>query len=340
MRYKNVQLHNFDEAVPLEGASAVLLERIPREVGARIRESSAAQFQRAACCEIRFVSEGGRPATVTLSSPDGPGTAYVYYGDFPFGQVQLDKDPLPVTIEPRHPWFLQNSKVELGATSFYSRVWRILLHGSRICLHGIEGEAIRPPEPGETPERTYLAYGTSITFGEAASAPDVTYVKQAAWHLGMDVLNLGAAGSAHCEPALADYIADRKDWDVASLCISINMLNQGVTLREYSDKAAYMAHTVAARNPDKPVICIGLFPSFADFGVAWPDRHPAATAQEYRTALKRVVDTSGLPNLHYVDGRTLLTRYDGLSHDLLHPNHQGMIEIGRRLSDVIRSVMK
>jgi lysophospholipase L1-like esterase len=339
MLYKNVHLHNFEEAAPLPGASTVVLERIPREVSSRLRESTKFQFQRAGCSEIRFVSDGGSPATITLSSLDGPSTAYVYYGDFPCRQYQLDETPLPIRIEPQHPWLLTHDQVRLGELPFSTKVWRILLHGSRICLHDIEGEAIRPPKPDETPGLTYLAYGTSITFGEYASAPDVTYVKQAAWHMGMDVLNLGAAGSAHCEPELADYIADRKDWDVASLCVSINMLNQGVSLQEYADKAAYMAHTIAGRHPGKPVICIGLFPSFADFGIAWPERHPVSTAQEYRDALKQIVESSGLKNLYYLDGRSLLSRYNGLSHDMLHPNNQGMIEIGRGLSDFIRSVL-
>ncbi|WP_438445391.1 SGNH/GDSL hydrolase family protein [Gorillibacterium sp. sgz5001074] len=338
MLFGNVWLHNIEEAAPVEGG--FMLERVPRSVGALLRESTQAQYRRAGASEIRFVSIEGKPVTVTLSCPDGNGTAYLYYGDFPCGTVPLTPTPVPVRMEPQHPYHLLHEAVKPEPLAFSRQVWRILLHGSRVCLHGIEGEAVRPPLPGETPELTYLAYGTSITFGEAASVPDVTYVMQAGRHLGADVLNLGAAGSCHCEPGLADYIAVRRDWDVASLCISINMLNQGISLAEYSDKASYMAYTVASRNPGKPVVCIGLFPSFADFGLAWPDRHPAATAQEYRDTLRRIVEESGLSNLHYIDGRTLLTRYSGLSHDLLHPNHHGMIEIGRNLAEAIGPLVR
>lgn len=339
MLYQNVLLHNLEEAAPIPGSDAVALERIPRRVGEGLRESTWNQYRRAGCSEIRFVSEGGEPATVTLSSPYGPGTAYLYYGDFPCGRIPLDASPVPIRMEPLHPKLLLHEAVQPGPLRFSRGVWRIVLHGTSIFLHGIEGDGIRPPRSGETPARTYLAYGTSITYGESALVHDVTYVMQAGWHLGMDVVNLGAAGSAHCEPELADYIAGRKDWDVASLCMSINMLNQGVTVAEFAGKAEYMARTVAGRNPDKQVLCIGLFPSFADFGLAWPDRHPAATPQEYRSALEQIVRSSGLGNLHYVDGRQLLTDYAGLTHDLLHPNHHGMIEIGRRLADVIRPLM-
>lgn len=335
MILQQVMLHNFEGAFPVTGSSAVMLERIPRSVTSQLRETTQNEYRKAGCSEIRFVSEDSGPVDVTLSSPDGPCKAYLYFGDFPVGYVTLEQEPTIVRMEPKFPYLLTNPAIQLqpGALRYPRHVWRILLHENRICLHGIDGKEVRPPSREELPRLSYLAYGTSITYGGHAFVPDVTYVMQAAMNLGTDLLNLGAAGSAHCEPALAEYISDRNDWDIASLCISVNMLNQGVSAAEFGEKAAYMAHTVAGRNPGKPVLCIGLFPSFNDFGLAWPERHPVSTPQEYRETLSRVVAESDLSNLYYVDGSDLLTRWNGLSHDLLHPNHQGMIEIGSRLAE-------
>ncbi|CAN7449566.1 GDSL-type esterase/lipase family protein [Paenibacillus sp. LjRoot56] len=339
MILQQVMLHNFEEVVPVPGSSAVMLERIPRSVALQLRETTQSEYKRAGCSEIRFVSEDSSPVDVTLSSPDGPCKAYLYFGDFPFGFVTLTSEPTVVRMEPKFPYLLTHQAIQPGALRYPRHVWRILLHDTRICFHGIEGKDVRPPFREELPQLRYLAYGTSITYGAHAYVPDVTYVMQAATNLGMDLLNLGAAGSAHCEPALADYFADRKDWDIASLCISVNMLNQGVSAAEFREKTTYMADAVAGRNPGKPVICIGLFPSFNDFGLAWPERNPVSTPQEYRETLRQVVNESGLSNLYYVDGTELLTQWNGLSHDLLHPNHQGMIEIGSRLAEQMRGIL-
>lgn len=117
------------------------------------------------------------------------------------------------------------------------------------------------------------------------------------------------------------------------------MLNQEVSVEEFSKVAEYMVCTVAENNPTKLVICISLFPICWDLGFAWSGRNPKATPEEYRDALKDIVENSKLSNLYYVDGKQLLKSAYGLSHDLLHPGNNGMIEIGENLSKFIRPLL-
>lgn len=51
----------------------------------------------------------------------------------------------------------------------------------------------------------------------------VSYIEQAAMHLGWDVLNKGLSGSCMCEEAIAEGLA-ALDVDVLSLEIGVNML--------------------------------------------------------------------------------------------------------------------
>lgn len=334
MIYDQVELHNVAETLHVPGRSGVLLQRVPEAVRLQIREESQRMYRQAAGCEIRFVASGA-PVRVTLCSNGGPIRAYSYLGDFAVAEHTIGTEPTTIELTLPMPGFLQNY-VDLGATAFEPKVWRLVFQKGELHLLDITGEAIRPPRPEELPKLRYLAYGTSITQGESATHPDLTYVKQAAWLLRADAINLGAAGTAYCEAALADYFAERNDWDIASLCISVNMLNQGVSVDVFAEKASYMVRNMALKHPEKPIICMGILPSFLDLGLRWPDRTPVSTPSEYSEALRCIAESSELPNVHFIYGQDLLPGLIGHSHDLLHPSNHGMIEIGRNLADFMK----
>lgn len=339
MIYNNIELINYEEVISIPGRPGVLLQRILESVRVKLREESQRLYRQSACGEIRFVSDF-KPVKVTLASFGGSSKALLYFGDFQVGEYIINNEPTEINIETINPRFISSGTFDDSSYPFLVGVWRLILSGNEIHLIDVEGTTLRPPKPEEVPKLKYLAYGTSITQGVNATSPDLTYVKQVGWRIGSDVINLGVAGSAYCEKAIADYIATRNDWDFASLCISVNMFNQGMSAKEFYDVANYMACTIAKNNLTKPVICIGLFTTFADLGLVWTDRNPKATANEYRTTLKNIVEGSGLSNLYYIDGRELLTSLYGLSHDLLHPGNNGMIEIGQKLSEFISPLIK
>ncbi|TNJ67850.1 hypothetical protein FE784_03645 [Paenibacillus hemerocallicola] len=333
--YGNVELFNVAEAVAVPGRAGVLLQRIPESVRSRLRDASQRQYRQASGVELRFVNERG-PAQITLASYRGSVQAYLYFGNFAAGSFTVTEEPTAIECALPSPHFLFRDDFHGSDYPFSPRVVRLLFKGGEVHLLKAQGEGLRPPLPSELPKLRYMAYGTSITQGDASG---LSYVNQTAWRLLADALNLGASGTAYCEPELADYMAKRDDWNIASLCISVNMLNQGVSGEEFQAKARYMVRTIAERNPDKPLVCIGLFPSFHDLGYSWPNRIHASTADEYRSILRDIAADPLLQNTHYIDGQELLTSFNGLSHDLLHPSDQGMIEIGEHLAKFMRKLI-
>lgn len=338
MIYQNIELFNVAEAVQVPGRPGVLLQRVPEEVRGLLREVSQTQLRQAACCEIRFVSDW-KPVNVTLVSYGTPCMASIYLGDFQVGQQMISTEPTKITVTIPSPHFLSQPDFDASLFPFSPAVSRVMFAGQEIHFLSIEGESIRPPKKEETPQLRFLAYGTSITQGYAATNSELTYVKQLAWRLGADAINLGVSGSAFCEKPITDYIVSRDDWDFATLCLSVNMLNQEVPAASFSEIAKEMIMAIAKKSPQKPVFCISLLPSCMDIGFRWPERNPTSTADEYRRVIQTIVEEANLSNLHYIDGKQLISNLTGLSHDLLHPSDHGMIEIGEKLAKLIRPLL-
>ena len=336
MIYKNVELHNFEEVREIPGRQGVLLQRIPENVRLQLRPGAQEMYKRSGGGEIRFVSEW-EPVKVTLASYGGNSNAALYFGGFQAGEYAIGEDP--AIIEIPVPELLSKIDTAFCDYCYSPAVRRLILNGHEVHFIDIEGPGIRPPGRDELPKLRYLAYGTSITQGSSSTTPSLSYVRQAAWRLDADVLNHGVGGNAFCEKELADYLASGLNWDFTTLCLSVNMLNQGVCLDEFSCRASYMVNEIAGKNPGKPVVCISLFPFFLDMGLKKPQQFPLSTPGEYREALKYIVEASKLPNLYFIDGPELLQDFQGLSCDLLHPGNMGMIQIGENLAGFIRKLL-
>jgi lysophospholipase L1-like esterase len=334
MFFENVEFHNIEQASRVEGRNGVLLSRVQESLSVKLRKGTREVYRTPAGAEIRFVSDW-EPAKVTLSSYCGESCAQLYFGNYQAQSYRITEQPTEIDIPV--PQFLPHNERE-GKT-FSPAVRRLMLAGGEVHFLGVEGAGIRPPVADEVPGLHYLAYGTSITQGLRASNPMLTYVSQTARRLGADTLNYGANGNCFCEPELAEWLAQRGDWDFATLCLSANMLNQGVTAQEFREKAGYMVHTMAAKNPCRPVICIGLFPYYLDRGMKLADRTYRSTSAEYRQILRELVESAEMPNLYFIDGRELLRNFEGLSEDLIHPGDAGMIEIGENLAEFIRPLL-
>lgn len=200
-----------------------------------------------------------------------------------------------------------------------------------VRIKSITGQVV-PPRPGQTPSRRYLAYGSSITNGFAAAKPADAYPARISRLLGVDSLNLGLGGGAHLEPAIAEFIAGRDDWDFASLEMGINLLGGTHTVDEFRSRVAGFLPHIAQRRRDKWIFCIDLFTCIDDVRA-----NPVIT--EYRTIVREAVKALDSPRLVYLDGRRLLTDLAGLSTDLLHPTSEGFAEIATRLATEMKRAM-
>ncbi len=291
------------------------------------------------------------PVRITLSCPTDvdyrPAEARLFYGpyqgfkgrDSECGRYRITQNPTTLQLTPSSR--LHELRDDYQRTDYFApqvlRLMLPLLHGP-VTLHGVEpepGTTVRPPRADELPQRTMLSYGTSITQGSGASGPHLNYIQQCARALHVDSLNLGFGGSAHCETVMADYLAQRDDWHLATLCLSVNML--GFPESEYAARLRYMVHTVAGRKPNRPVFAITLFPYSAD--VVNDHSGHADKARRYREHLRRAVADCPTPNVHLVEGPDLLRDIIGHSEDLLHPGDFGMMQMGLRLAEFIRPVL-
>jgi lysophospholipase L1-like esterase len=219
-------------------------------------------------------------------------------------------------------------------------VVRLKLSGTgRVHYLGVSGAAVRPPEPGETPALTWLAYGSSITHGFSAPRLAQPYIHCAARCLGIDVLNLGFGGSCHAEPELADHFAARDDWDFATLELGINLIGHSMPEEEFARRVGHLADALTARHPAKPVFLITVFPVHNDLR---PEGDPSrARTERFRQVVRdaHAARRARCPNLHLLEGADILDDWTGLTVDLCHPSEYGHARMGLRLADRLRPLI-
>lgn len=338
--HEQVEFHGVAELHPV-GGDALRLQRLPEKVRLALNPKAARRMLAPDGAEIRFVSAGSDVVEVTLSAPETPCELIAFWGGF----QDLEKHVIgrePTTLRLTYPERLSQLIPQAVAQQpFHPRVWRLTLRGMDkhgiVHFHEIRGCGLRPPRVDEKPARTYMAYGTSITDGFSAGAMHLSFISQTARRLGMDYVNLGSAGSAYCEPEVADYIAQRRDWHVATLCVSANMIGAQFGAEEFRSRAAYLVNTIAGADASRQIFCITVLPYFADFcrGIGGP--HGQGLAPLYRQALRQVVSTCGRNNVHLIEGADLLTDISGYTADLIHPGDAGMTQIAENLAARMQS---
>ncbi|MFB6128667.1 MAG: SGNH/GDSL hydrolase family protein [Halorhabdus sp.] len=327
-QYPSISLHNVAEIEPAEWDSAGdRLHRVPSSVGAELNEMAQDRVRHPTASEVRFVpTEDDAEIEVTLSAAEETQFRTFWGVHQPWEPTEVG--PTPETYTLSVPDRLREITDADETGRFDPQVCRIRFERrTAIAIHDVSGDC-RPPNEAELPDQRYLAYGTSITEGAAASALHMDYVTHVARDRGYDLLNFGCSGSAYADSAMADYIADREDFDVATLELSVNMANADFTPVEFRDRVEYFVNTIADAHPDKPIACVTLFPYFDDLTESGDPDH----ANAFRDAVREVVNESPHENLHVVEGGDL-NDITGLTADLLHPGDAGMERIGIRLAD-------
>ncbi len=337
--HDNIGFHNVAELH--DDGDGLRLQRVPELVRQQLNENAAARMLAAAGTEIRFVSTADR-ICITLSAT-GDAELIPFFGPLQGKErFQIPAERTIFEIERPERLKMMDERTQTGLW-FSPDVWRLTLRGPRgaggrpeIRYHGIDGEALRAPNDDETPRIRYLAYGTSITQGAAASAGHLTYAAQTAALLQADLINLGVGGAAWCEPVLADYIAERDDWDIATLELSVNMVGAGFSDDEFRERVTYMLDRVARTNTGKPVVCITIFPHFRDFS---GDPAAADHVERFRTILRETHASLGHPNTTLIEGADMLADPAGLTVDLLHPGDAGMTQMATHLATRMKPML-
>ncbi|SEW00416.1 GDSL-type esterase/lipase family protein [Natrinema salifodinae] len=336
-----IRFHNVGDSRPVEGRDGRLLQRVPEPVRRKLNDGAQSRMRHPAGVELRFVPDGA--ATVTLSTMPGgsaeAGTVRVFWGPVQGStEVVVGTEPTPIEVS------IPEKLTDLEPTAredlaFDPRVCRIRLPGEHrggpMVYHGVDGD-VRPPREDELPDRRYLAYGTSITEGEAPLAEHLTYADQAARRLDADLINLGSCGTAYCDVAMADYIANRGDWDVATLSISVNMVGT-FDPAEFRGRAARMIDRVASVHPEKPVVPITIFTNARD---VCRSAEEGDECERFREELRAVVAETPHDNVHLLEGPELLPTIEGLTPDLVHPGDNAMITMGEALAAELEALLE
>lgn len=218
-----------------------------------------------------------------------------------------------------------------------------------------------PVEPARDPGRkVWLHHGSSISHGSDAASPTGIWPVLAATLGGVELINLGLAGSALLDPFTARAIRDTPA-DLISLKIGINVVNMDLMrLRAFGPAVHGFLDTIREGHPTTPLLVVSPIlcpihedtpgPCAPDLGglsrgrlkfVAMGDPAERAggklTLGVIRDELSRIVKQRAAddPNLHHLDGRDLYGEADSAEHPLpddLHPDATTHRRIGERFA--------
>lgn len=327
MIHKGVELYNVHELFGDEQCEGKLLLRIPNDL--RLTLNKGARIAALACsgCEARF-NLRSESARVVLKSREGPSIAEVYQGCFFRSWHPIGLQPTEISVVlPDNTDVLSKLSKECNLP-FDAGLTRVILPcRPAVELIDIEGD-FELPRPEQTPSKRYLAYGSSITHFSSAVRPTGCFAQKTAQFLGFDVINLGFGGGGHVEPAMADYIAGRGDWDVATLETGTNLIWY-IEADEFAKRVEYFLGTITASHPDKWVFCTDLFTCELDY-------QGDAKIAAFRDVVRERVEALKSPKVVYVSGTDILRSPNGLTVDLYHPSPFGMEEMAANLSRLIR----
>lgn len=321
MIFQNIDFHNVEEIRQEE--KGYRLYRFPLAVAKQMDEGAERISCMSTGIELRFKIKGEAvDIWMQAEAAEEAQVAYIYYGNFQGGWYSSSK----VILEEKtklHFERIKNLEVikkisDEQKLSFNPEVVRVVLPYGNCLFVGVDGE-VEAPNKEDYPEKTYLAYGSSITHGSLALAAPYTYPFQIAQKLSCDYLNLGMAGSARLEEAFAKYIVNRKDWDFLSVEMGINMI-KSFDEAAFEKRAERFLHILEA--DDRPIFVTSIFGYQGEL---------QTRAQHFREIVQKYASEKFV----FTDGLQLLDSPYYVSSDLVHPSLEGMREITDKWSKII-----
>ncbi|MGI6106814.1 MAG: SGNH/GDSL hydrolase family protein [Lachnospiraceae bacterium] len=324
MIFQNIDFHNVSELIETEKGR--LISRFPKSLTARLDEGSERSARYASGVELRFKMNGDRAVLKLRADPAAEAqTLYLYYGDFQGGwqysakTIGTKETDIEIGL-PQNIRYLREL-ARKGHAAFQPDVVRVLLPYGTCYFLGAEGD-IEAPGPQDSPKKTYLAYGSSITHGSLALAPPYTYTARIARRFHCDYLNFGTAGCCHAEKAMAEYIVSRKDWDFASAELGINML-RGFSESEFAGRVEEFLRIL--NSDPRPVFVTDIF--------GFSDPEGQEKAMRFRKIVRDLA--ARYDHLVYTCGLDLLNDPYCISADLTHPALEGVEQIAERWSELM-----
>ena len=333
---EGIDFHNVAET-ELQADGGLALFRVPRSVRDTLSSLGRMVAADSAGIEIRFVTDapafrislGSYPSFL---SPHEVHAQEVVLFRGPFVHSRHQIEPGRVNHIDVTPWSGGGLPEHVGTgkrRGFSPNVWRVFMGRCARIFYGLEtfGYAHRAPVSEELPSRRWLAYGSSITNGALPVGHLNSYVYHAARAADLDVLNLGLSGSCLCEPAMADFIGSRQDYEIATLEVGVNMRN-GVSPEEFRTRVSYLLDAVAAPASNRRVFLVTVYPNLSEAGLA-------AAQDRFSAILRELVASGRWPNLGLIEGDTILDDPGDLTADYIHPSDYGHARMGFHLGQIL-----
>jgi lysophospholipase L1-like esterase len=313
-------------------ADAMPAARVPAEAMGRFPLDTASAASIPAGVRLEFAGDATavRVAVETtdahpLASPGDGGAFSVWCGDVLHARVEMGGSGR-ATVELPLPERRPDERVQVFLPE--ARLPRLL---------SVEpvGGAIEPLPPAGP---RWLAYGDSITQGWTTSDPGLTWTAVAARAAGLDVCNLGFAGAARGELAVASFLAQTPA-DVISLAWGTNCWAQLPAAGRYLGELmrAFLA-AVRQGHPQTPIVVLS--------PLVRPEAETTANSagadlRELRAALEQSVrdvrHETGDRGLHLVEGLPIIGAGDLV--DGIHPGDEGHAMLARVMADALGAAL-
>ncbi|MBE7042833.1 MAG: hypothetical protein E7399_04985 [Ruminococcaceae bacterium] len=308
------------------------LERFPREVYREASCYGALGATSSSGCEIRFVREDPKSwVRVTLF-------AEMSQGYIPVVVMRGERVEKVHMLPPSQHYTIEVSPINYDTVenpgffakdSFDKSVIRLVLGSARINVCQIEsyGKPIRPPKAEEIPQKTVLAYGSSVTHGAHGLLGTSFYVSVAARLMKSQVLNKGMGGACFKEKCVVDWITSLPN-DYFIFEPGTNMYGEYENDEIYK-RGMYVLEQYYQKHPNNYVFL--LEPPMPNQACKEPEKYGALveTVHKMQRAIQHnqcilVAREDYQPDSSYV------------MVDMIHPTTEGHVMMGTHLAGVIR----
>jgi hypothetical protein len=173
------------------------------------------------------------------------------------------------------------------------------------------------------PGKRWLVHGDSITQGSNVSSPSCTWVDITARMLNLIPINLGIGSYGRVEIEMAEYLASRQDFDILSLHIGVNCINEADNVDVFSNRFKEFIKIIRNAHKYTPIIvCTPIFSHF-DLGIN------AAATKKIRKAISHECEKMQLigdKQLFLINGLDIIDDQYYLRADMLHLSDFGAMK--------------
>lgn len=206
-----------------------------------------------------------------------------------------------------------------------------LFNGVESVEIGVEAGAKFRAMPPRT-EGTVVIWGTSIVHGGCASRPGMAYPAILGRRLDRPMVNLGFSGNGKMDPEITELLTELRPAVYVIDCVP------NMTAPEVAARTGPLVQTLRAVHAEIPIVLVGGRSSEPHAFCPDMGRDMIEKQQALTDAYAALID-SGVTDLHYVPGETLLKDGGEGMVDGSHPTDMGFVQMADALEPVLRPLL-